>query len=342
MDKLELGALLKSFEQLTILVAGDFFLDRYLMIDPDVAETSVETGLEAHQVVEIRNSPGAAGTVTNNLCALGVGRVIALGVIGQDGHGFDLTQGLRRTGVDTSHLISSADRYTPTYTKPIRTSSGKEMERLDVKNRSPTSPDLESQIIDRLASLYEQADGVIVLDQVQEPDCGAITTKVRNAIADLASSDNRPILADSRAHIAEFRNVILKPNADELKDLIAAETDPDKAASALSTRTGRPVILTRGSDGIVASDGTETWSLPGIPVPEFIDIVGAGDSVSAAVTSALAAGAPLPDAALLGVLSSSITVQQIGTTGTASPEQILTRFQDTFPDGYPSPFVQQS
>ena len=329
----ELSNLLKSFEQLTILVVGDFFLDRYLMIDPEIAETSVETRLEAHQVIEIRNSPGAAGTVTNNLCALGIGHVIALGVIGEDGHGFDLTQGLQQSGVDITQLISSSDRYTPAYTKPIRASSGEEMERLDIKNRSRTPQELESHIIDRVGSLYGQADGMVVLDQVQETDCGVITAKVRKAIADLASSGDRPVLTDSRSHIASFRNVILKPNTDELKDLIGDETDAEKAVLALSSQTGRPVILTRGSDGIVASDGTETYSLPSISVPEPIDIVGAGDSVSAAVTSALAARASLPDAALLGVLSSSITVQQIGTTGTASPDQILTRFQERFPDG---------
>jgi rfaE bifunctional protein kinase chain/domain len=334
MDSEELSSLLSKFADLTILVIGDFFLDRYFLIDPDIAETSVETGLEAHQVVEIRNSPGAAGTVTNNLCALGVGRVLALGVVGDDGHGFDLTQGLRGTGVDTSQLISTPDRYTPTYTKPIRNSSGDEMGRFDVKNRSTTPVGLESQILDRLPLLCNQADGVIILDQVQESDCGVITVKVREALAKLASTNTRPILADSRSHIAEFRNVILKPNADELADLIADETDPNIAALSLAQRTDRPVIFTRGSEGIITSDGSATWSIPGIQVPKPIDIVGAGDTVSAAVTSALAARANLPDAALLGVIASSITVQQIGTTGTATPDQIVNRFSDEYPDGF--------
>ena len=333
MTSLELSNLLKNFDQLTILVVGDFFLDRYLMIDSEIAETSVETGLEAHQVIEIRNNPGAAGTVTNNLCALGIGHVVALGVIGKDGHGSDLTQELQQSGVDTTHIISSSDRHTPVYTKPIRSSSGEEMERIDIKNRSRTPQELESHIIERLGFLYGQADGMVVLDQVQETNCGVITTKVRKVIAELASSGDRPVLVDSRSHISSFRNVILKPNADELKGLIGNETDAEKTALALSSKTGRPVILTRGSNGIVASDGSETYSLPGIRVPEPIDIVGAGDSVSAAVTSALAARASLPNAALLGVLSSSITVQQIGTTGTASPNQILTRFREQFPDG---------
>jgi len=334
MDITQLTSLLGRFKDLTILVLGDFFLDRYLMIDPDLAEKSVETGLEAHQVVEIRNSPGAAGTVTNNLCALEVGQVIALGIVGQDGHGFDLTQGLEKTGVDTSHLITTPKRYTPTYTKPIRISTGSEMERLDVKNRTIVSPDLEERLLDRFEALFAEADGVIVVDQVQERGCGTITDGVRRKVAELGSRNDRPVLADSRAHIDTFSNVILKPNENELAGLVGDRTEPDIAALTLAHRIQRPVILTRGSEGIVASDGLVTWSIPGIPVPEPTDIVGAGDSVSAAVVSALAAGADLPEAALLGLIASSITVQQIGTTGTATPSQVLSRFTDTYPRGF--------
>ena len=331
MDQQSLTSLLDGFPDLTILVIGDFFLDRYLMIDSDLAETSVETGLEAHQVTEVRNSPGAAGTVTNNLCALGVGRVVALGIIGDDGHGFDLSAGLEATGVDTTYLVRATDRCTPTYTKPILVSTGDEMSRLDVKNRSRTPADLETRIIGSFSTLYGEVDGVIVLDQVQESDCGVITSRVRQQIADLASKNDRPVLADSRAHIRHFENVILKPNEDELTELIRNRIGPEPAARQLAQQTGRPVIFTRGPEGIIAFDGTETSSIPGIPVPGPVDIVGAGDSVSAAVMSALAAGATLPDAALLGVLASSITVQQIGTTGTASPAQILDRYREVAP-----------
>src|SRR5713101_3115629 len=75
---------------LRVLVLGDFFLDKYLITDPAFSEISIETGLEARQVVEVRCSPGAAGTVTNNLSALGIGDIHAVGIIGDDGEGFAL------------------------------------------------------------------------------------------------------------------------------------------------------------------------------------------------------------------------------------------------------------
>ncbi|MBI1831693.1 MAG: carbohydrate kinase, partial [Planctomycetes bacterium] len=66
----------------TIGVLGDLFLDRYLDIDPAIGEPSIETGLDAYQVVRVRSAPGAAGTVINNLAALGAGRIVPISMIG--------------------------------------------------------------------------------------------------------------------------------------------------------------------------------------------------------------------------------------------------------------------
>ena len=143
MNDERLQAILSSFPNLTILVIGDYFLDRYLILDPALAETSLETDLEARQVVEIRNNPGAAGTIVSNLCALGIGQVKTLGVIGDDGQGYDLTSTLYSMGADTTDLYVDPKRFTPTYTKPIDRSSGTELERLDIKNREELPTELE-------------------------------------------------------------------------------------------------------------------------------------------------------------------------------------------------------
>ena len=332
-----LNNLLSRFPSLSILVMGDFFLDRYLDIDPALVETSIETGLAANQVVGIRNAPGAAGTVTNNLCALGVGNVIALGCIGDDGHGVDLERSLVDTGVDTTHLFRSSDRVTPTYTKPIVTTTGDERERLDVKNRTPTPSAIESELLRRLESLVSRVDGIIVLDQVQESECGVVTTGVRNAIAELSKGHpDLPVLADSRERIADFHDVIVKPNEDEARNAIGG-TELEATARTLSERNGKPVVITRGPNGLLVADRDAVTTIPGIDVPPPIDIVGAGDSVSACLISALAADASLEDAACLGVITSSITIQQIGTTGIATPDQVRLRYAESpFSDARPS------
>ncbi len=345
MNRDDLQLVLSRFADLTILVVGDFFLDRYLILAPELSETSLETGLEARQVTEIRNSPGAAGTVTSNLCALGVGHVLALGVIGQDGHGYDLIAGLRATGVDTSGLLEAPDRSTPTYTKPILKTTGVELERLDVKNRAPTPAELEARIIDALREAVPEVNGVIALDQVQEWDCGVITGGVREELARLGrDAPDRILFADSRTRIGEFDGTIVKVNREEaVRAELPNHSGPVDPATlracgcSFSQRTGRPVYITLGPDGILLASGETAYHIPGISVPDPIDPVGAGDSVSAGVTSALCAGASAAFAALIGTLVSSITVQQAGTTGTASPGQVLQRFDDAYPEGWAAP-----
>src|SRR5688572_17241944 len=135
-----LDHLLQSFPKLNLGLIGDLFLDRYLDLAPGVVEMSIETGLEAYQIPQIRNSPGAMGTVLNNLAALGVGRLVPVTVIGDDGQGYDLLKELRRLPVDASHILQDPRRLTPTYTKPMRRrDSGEwvELNRLDLRTREP-------------------------------------------------------------------------------------------------------------------------------------------------------------------------------------------------------------
>src|SRR5439155_16315058 len=126
---------------LTVGVLGDLFLDRYLHIDPALTEPSLETGLDAYQVTQVRSSPGAAGTVINNLVALGVKEVCAVAVIGDDGAGYELRQALDQQGVSPRWLTLEQSRRTPTYTKPML--GQRELNRLDIKNRSPLPPSAE-------------------------------------------------------------------------------------------------------------------------------------------------------------------------------------------------------
>src|SRR5436309_10538019 len=90
----QLEMILERISRFTIGVVGDLFLDRYLDIDAALTNPSLETGLDAYQVVRVRSYPGAAGTVINNLVALGVKRVCPISVIGADGEAYELWQAL--------------------------------------------------------------------------------------------------------------------------------------------------------------------------------------------------------------------------------------------------------
>ena len=329
MDRSRLREILARFDNLHILVVGDFFLDNYLVIDLALSEPSLETGLEAYQVVATRPAPGAAGTVTNNLRAMGV-RVTALGILGDDGAGYELRRGLAATGAETGALVVAPGRMTPTYTKPVaRQPDGteRELNRLDFKNRTPTPPEAERAVIERLRALAGEVNGVIVVDQMAEPEWGVITSGVRAALAELGAA--RPelvIAADSRARVGLFRNVVVKPNEAEALSATGADT-VEAAGAALYARTGRPVFVTIGAKGMRVFTGAGVAHVPGVAVHGPVDIVGAGDSAMAGLASALCAGAAPAEAACVGNLAASVTVQQIGTTGTASQAQILQAFE---------------
>src|SRR5919199_5263062 len=93
-----LDHILQRIPGLAVGVLGDLFLDRYLDLDATLTEPSLESGLDAYQVVRVRPHPGAAGTVLNNLVALGVRQVYAIAVIGDDGEGYELRRALSDLG----------------------------------------------------------------------------------------------------------------------------------------------------------------------------------------------------------------------------------------------------
>lgn len=329
---------------LKIGVLGDLFLDRYFDLDAALSEPSIETGLDAYQVVRVRSYPGAAGTIINNLVALGVGRVVPVAVIGDDGEGYELRQALASLpAVDASGVLSSGDRRTPTYTKPMLCVAGeppRELNRIDIKNRTPTPPAVEDAIIARLRERWSACDAWLVLDQVSEADCGVVTARVRDEVARLASQARPFVLADSRERIGEFQSVAVKPN---LTECLRALGVSDAAGPAewraqlrrLADRLGRPVFCTRGEHGMLVADpaAEEVVRVPAYPVSGPIDPVGAGDSASAGIATAVAAGLPYAAAAAFGNLVASITVQQIGTTGTASPKQVRARCRECLSKG---------
>jgi len=322
--------LVSAFSSRTVLVIGDYFLDKYLMIDRALDEPSLETGLTAYQVVETRLYPGAAGTVTNNLTALGA-HVIALGVIGEDGEGYDLLRRLKATGVDTSHMIVTPERFTPTYTKPMFMTGGDvaESNRQDIRNRTATPAHLEAQLLSRLAALAPLVDAVVALDQVVEAGTGCVTEAVRGALCGISHTGVCPVVyADSRAFSGAFTDVIVKCN--HLEAVAAADPGGDtggeniaRCAQKLAARNHRPVFVTHGAAGMIVAEGDSCVNVPAFAVEGPLDICGAGDAATSGIVMALCCGATPGEAALVGNAVASVTIRQLGVTGTSSPDELL-------------------
>lgn len=341
METRRLEEILAKFSQTKVAVLGDFFLDLYIHMDRSLSEFSIETHKEAFQAIGLRGQPGAAGVVTNNLSALGAQHSV-IGYIGQDGNGYSLKKALEAHGASIDYLLESSERFTPTYTKPMMKEldgNNIELNRMDIINRSPNPEVLNSRLVEKLQHAINTHAGVLVVEQVKQDGFGVMSPILRSSLSELAKQHpHKVFMVDSRHFAASYRNVSLKMNILEAAASVAELTNKfDEInsadlfpASRVFTRTlwdvqQKPVFLTLCDQGICGMDDGHYFHLPAFQVKGPIDIVGAGDSVLAGIGLARCAGATSWEAAYIGNLVGSITVQQLGTTGIATRDDVLRR-----------------
>ena len=311
-----------------ITVFGDFCLDKYLYIDSKRDETSVETGLIAYQVHRKAIYPGAGGTITQNLRALNA-NVYCVGLLGEDGEGFEMLKSLERIGADTGLMVVSGDVATCTYTKPMRKNSDgsyTEMNRFDFRNFKETPADLEDKLIAGLEKALIHCQSIVIMDQFLERNFASVTDRVRQKLSEMALRYADKIFhADSRGFSGCYSNIIIKCNRFELPNCQGSGQSILQRVKTLYEINKRAVVVTMGDEGAYVYEGSEIVHIPAFKVDGPVDIVGAGDAANAGIALGLSLGLSLPEAVLLGMCCSSITIEQIGVTGTAEVSQVKER-----------------
>jgi rfaE bifunctional protein kinase chain/domain len=315
--------ILAALPRISALVVGDICLDRWCTYDPSAAEPSRETGIPRTAVVSVEVTPGAGGTVANNLAALGVGRVAVLGAIGHDGHGDELSRALNQRGIDSVLCVRSDRMQTFTYTKLINQSTGiEDQPRIDFINVQSVPDEVERLVLDRLRQAIDAFDVILVSDQAETSQGGVVTPALRDLLAGLAPHyPEKVILADSRTRIGLFRNLIVKPNRQEAEAACRALLGRLDYAELRRQVQAPLMIVTHGSQGVLLVDGDgETW-VTTVPVDHPVDICGAGDSFAAGTAVALRVTRDPAVASRFGNRVAGITILKKG-TGTASPAEI--------------------
>ena len=325
--------LIDSFGEAKVLVVGDICLDRWCRYEPAQSMPSVETGINRIGVVETIVTPGAGGTVANNLASLGAGKVSVLGAIGQDGFGFELERALSKRGIDYHLLVATAEMQTFTYSKVINKETDLEDQpRFDFINSRPLPSEVEDQLIVNFSAAYKDYDAIIVADQAETEHGGVVTTALREVIADVAERNpDKFVVADSRNRIHKFRNCIAKPNQAEARvasQRLFGEVDFTRLRQALGDK---PLVVTRGGEGVTLVNPRGEKHVPAIAIADPVDICGAGDSFAAGLALALCGGAEIEDAVRFGVMVSSVTVMKRG-TGEATPQEVLAAADASFSD----------
>lgn len=318
--------ILAGIRNLRVLIAGDVCLDRWCRYDPALSEPSRETAIPRLAVVATEVTAGAAGTVANNVAALGAARVDVLGLVGDDGFGYELERALRARGIGTGLLLRAAAASTFTYTKLLNGETGEEdRPRVDFINARPPEPAWDLELVAGLETAAPAYDAILVSDQAETAQGGVVTSAMREAVRRVAAANPRTLVwVDSRVRAEHFRGVIVKPNREE------AETASLRALgrvdfAALRRHMEAPLlVVTHGARGAELVDERGSRWAPALRIARPVDICGAGDSFSAGAALALRVTGDAPAAAAFGNLVASITIMKKG-TGTASPEEVLAR-----------------
>jgi len=323
---MNLPDLMTRFSQVRALVVGDICLDRWCYYDPAAAEASRETGLPRVAVVSTTATPGAGGTIANNLATLGAGRVSVLGAIGQDGFGFELERTLAERKIEYDLLVASRDIQTFTYNKLINCRTGREdLARCDFINNSALPPDVENQLIANFNARFQDFDVILVSDQAETDSGGVVTRWIRDLIADVAERyPDKVIIADSRLRIELFRNVVAKPNGQEATaacQRLFGACDFKRLRGLIGRR---PMLVTQGDRGVVLIDDGGERLVPCESIPCPVDICGAGDSFAAGLALAMRVTGDWAAAIRFAHLAAGVTIMKKG-TGTVAPEEILAR-----------------
>lgn len=327
--------ILQRISRLKVGVVGDGCLDVYWHADMTISELSRETPHHNMPIVKEHVSPGAAANVAANYKDLGCAEVYFCSVIGNDWRGMMLQESFRQLGIDSGFVFVSNHRVTPAYCKTIRfglQNVQQEDPRIDFINNADLTESEMEQMVAKLDRMAEKVDVISVTDQL---NFGVVSSIVRDRLQYWAKQ-GKLIVADSRARIGLYEGLIVKPN--ELEALrwyygnskYPHPTDDDliKAGIHLSRSVGAPCCMTLGERGALWFEREHCTFVPTESVHPPIDIVGAGDCFMTSLLSALGAGCSGPEAIAFAHLGAAVSVRKIGQTGTATPEEIIARFDE--------------
>lgn len=306
-----------------VVVIGDLIADEYIF--GRVARVSREAPVLILEYDSTQMVPGGAGNAAANVAALG-GRVTLITLLGRDDAGRRVREALP-AGVSRRGLLTPAGFQTPVKTRILAGgvhSAKQQVVRID--RRSPSRITAEDRASIRRAALaaLPSADAVLMSDY----GSGIVTPALGRAIGAAARRRGIPVLVDSRYALTKFRGLTAcAPNESEVEAALGVDLDDSPRALEAAGRTlleqtrMRAVIITRGSRGMaVFEPGQPTLHLPIHGSDEIADVTGAGDTVMAALTLAMAAGASAGEAARVANVAGGLVVMKRGTATVSAAE----------------------
>lgn len=312
--------IIRRFAEQRIVILGDTIADKFVHGAISRVSREAPVFILRHQHTE--TLPGGAANCAMNLVALGA-RVSLISVTGDDESGSELRAKLEIAGVNIDGLIVSDRVQTTTKVRILAGqshSSKQQVIRVDYEGAPLADEEIRSALLNRLEHAFNGAGGFIISDY----NYGVVDARSAQLIRRNAKV---PVLVDSRFRLHEFTAfTAATPNEEEVENLAGASISSteglETAAKSLKARLGHHALLiTRGSQGMCLLEGdAKPTHIPAVGAQQAVDVTGAGDTVIATFSLALASGASFTDAARLANYAGGLVVMKRGTATVSANE----------------------
>lgn len=325
-DKNKLITNVKNLINPSVLVIGDLALDE--MIYGDTERISREAPVLILQHTHTKLILGGASNAAHNASVINGGKVSVIGVIGEDYQAGQLIETFHKANINTNYLVKDKNRKTVTKTRisgSCSQSITQQIVRIDRQTNEYISGETEKKILANLEKAIPEHDAVILSDY----HIGTLTQSVIDKTIELANKYNKVVVVDAQKDLDKYKNITsMTPNLPDAQKsvgyFIKDEQTMQKAGEhLLSATNAKSVLITCGADGMVVF--TKDGKISKIPVfnkSEVFDVTGAGDTVTAVFTMALAAGAEPEYATIISNIAAGIVVKHFG-CATTTVEEIL-------------------
>ena len=319
-------SIVDEFAGVRVAILGDLLVDEFIY--GRISRVSREAPVLILEYDSTDIVPGGAGNAANNVAALG-GNAIAIGVAGEDEAGRRLLDAMRER-IDIRSIVTHRSLTTPTKTRILAGgvhSAKQQVIRVDRTARAALPEQVRTAVARRLSAALGRSDALIVSDY----GSGLVTPAlVRGAQRTLKGpgSHRPPVLVDSRYSLLKYRGMTMcTPNESEVEALLGVRIGEnsrvlERAGRTLLARTGAAgVLITRGSRGMALFEPDRaTVHIPIYGSDEIADVTGAGDTVIATMTLALAADGTAEEAARLANFAGGLVVMKRGTATVTADE----------------------
>ena len=329
-----LRKIVEAFPNVTVTLLGDLVADEFVF--GEISRVSREAPVLILKHRERTVLPGGGANAVNNLADLGV-NVLPVGIVGDDEPGRLLLKYFRHKRIALSGILKDKSYTTVTKTRILAGmthTSRQQVVRVDREPQEPPNHHLTRELYLAAREYGHASDALLVSDY----GYGAATPAIVNALREKGKLGALPIILDSRHRLLQYSGITAAtPNEPEVEDALGVRIGQDwekviaAGAEVMERMKLRSLVVTRGRDGMVAfNHGHKPVDIPIFGSDEVADVTGAGDTVIAAFTASLAAGATTEEAAQLANYAGGIVVMKRG-TATVSRQELLHALDQTPP-----------